>query len=51
MSSGNAGAEMLGMLVRLAWWVIRLIPSLVMFIFRGIKGLVNMLTHRHDAAS
>ncbi len=46
----SAGSETLGVLVRIALWIIRLIPSIVMGIFRGIKGLVNMFTHRQDAS-
>jgi hypothetical protein len=37
----NAGVQTLEVLVRAAWWIIKLIPRIVMAIVRGIRSLIK----------
>ena len=37
----NAGEDLLKMLMKAAWWVIKLLPDLFKLIYRGIVAIVN----------
>ena len=44
----NAGAQTLGILVSIAWWIIKLIPNIVMAIVRGVRSLINSSNNKPD---
>jgi hypothetical protein len=39
--SGNAGADLLKILVKIIIWIIKLLPGLIKLIIKGIKALIN----------
>lgn len=46
--SGNAGADMLKMLAKLAVFVIKLLPGLIKMIYKGIMGIIGMFQKKEN---
>jgi hypothetical protein len=49
MSDGNAGAQLLRMLVKIVIFIIKLLPSLFKLIYRGIVAIINMFRKKDEA--
>ena len=48
MSEGNAGAQLLKILVRIAIFIVKLIPWFIMLIIKGIKAIINMFRKKES---
>jgi hypothetical protein len=42
MSEGNSGVQLLKFLVKIAIFILKLIPGLIKLIIKGIKAIINM---------
>lgn len=51
MNDGNVGAQMLRMLVKLVIFILKLLPSLIKFIYRSIVGIINMFRKKEGETS
>ena len=43
MSSGNSGEQLLKLIVRALWFVIKLIPGLIKLLYKGVKKIIAMV--------
>ena len=43
MGDGNAGAQLLKIIVKIALFIVKLIPGLVRLIIKGVKSIIAMI--------
>ncbi|MCC7521464.1 MAG: hypothetical protein IT220_07515 [Flavobacteriaceae bacterium] len=44
----NSGEDLLKMLIKGAWWVVKLIPGIIKGIYKGIKSMVGSTQAKTD---
>ena len=47
----NAGEDLLKLIIKALWFVIKLLPRLFKAIFKGIKAIINMIKSKQTAPS
>ena len=48
--SGNAGEDLLKILVRIVIFIVKLIPGIIRLIIKGIKAIINKFQKRESVA-
>lgn len=51
MSDGNVGAQLLRMLVKIAIFIVKLLPGLIKLIYRGILAIINMFRKKEEVTT
>lgn len=51
MSDGNVGAQLLKFLVKIALFIIKLIPGFIRLIIKGVKAIISMFQNKKSEPS
>lgn len=51
MSDGNVGAQLLKFLVKIALFIIKLIPGFIRLIIKGVKAIISMFQDKKSEPS